>query len=130
MDAEPGERSEDSSLCRIANAIGGTEAAKFRLEAGPERHYQYLEEHVRPDAATPSIRYQAIKAFHEVVRNCTVAGLDGVLCIPDAAGQVPQYCLVHLLREGQRLTAAIAIVVRCKPEEAALRLHQLKTLAD
>lgn len=111
-------------LTHFAVLVGGTEAAGFAVEraddAGPITLRRVA--HIRPDDSTNETRAAAMKAFEEIVTPCVNLGKDGAIRVAVREGNEgpgDQYCLVTLLREGETIRAAAAVVCRCdSPEQA------------
>ena len=115
-----------------AVVVAGTEAAAFLLEGGREGKTELRTvAHVRPDNSEEAIRRQAIMAFREIVTQCITEDKDGALRVGEGTNDVePQFCLVTLLRNDERVVAATACVTRCKDEGRALqRLSTMQLVA-
>ena len=115
-----------------AVVVAGTEAAAFLLEPGGEGKTELRTvAHVRPDNSEEAIRRQAIMAFREIVTQCITEDKDGALRVGEGTNDVdPQFCLVTLLRNDERVVAATACVTRCKDEGRALqRLSTMQLVA-
>ena len=106
-----------------AVVIAGTEAAAFLLENNREGKTELRTvAHVRPDNSEEAIRRQAITAFREIVTQCVSEDKDGAFRVGEGTNDVePQFCLVTLLRNDERVVAATACVTRCKDEDRAMQ---------
>ncbi len=116
-----------------AIVVAGTEAAAFLLEGqtGDGKPELRTVAHVRPDNSEEAIRRQAIMAFREIVTQCILEDKDGALRVGEGTDDVdPQFCLVTLLRNENRVVAATAVVTRCKDQSRALqRLNTMQLVA-
>lgn len=116
-----------------AIVVAGTEAAAFLIEGqtGDGKPELRTVAHVRPDQSEEAIRRQAILAFREIVTQCILEDKDGALRVGEGTDEVdPQFCLVTLLRNEDRIVAATAVVTRCKDEGRALqRLNTMQLVA-
>ena len=116
-----------------AVVVAGTEAAAFLLEGPGQDGKPELRTvaHIRPDNVEDAIRRQALMAFREIVAQCIAEDKDGALRVGPAGEQVdPQFCLVTLLRNEDRIVAATAVITRCKDEGRALqRLNTMQLVA-
>lgn len=116
-----------------AVVVAGTEAAAFLIEGqqGDGKPELRTVAHVRPDNSEEAIRRQAILAFREIVTQCILEDKDGALRIGEGTNEVdPQFCLVTLLRNENRVVAATAVITRCKDEGRALqRLSTMQLVA-
>ena len=116
-----------------AMVVAGTEAAAFLIEGqtGDGKPELRTVAHVRPDNSEEAIRRQAIMAFREIVTQCILEDKDGALRVGEGTNEVdPQFCLVTLLRNENRVVAATAVITRCKDEGRALqRLNTMQLVA-
>lgn len=101
-----------------AACVGGTEAVAFAV--GPTGALSELF-HIRPDEASAEQRGKAIAAFKDLVAPCAQDNREDVLEIePGSAERPAQYCLVRLIRRGLHVTAAVAVIARCRDDDHAL----------
>ena len=116
-----------------AVVVAGTEAAAFLLEGQNSEGKPELRTvaHVRPDNSEDAVRRQAIMAFREIVTQCIAGDKDGALRVAAGTDEIdPQFCLVTLLRNEDRVVAATAVITRCKDESRALqRLSTMQLVA-
>ena len=114
-----------------AIVVNGTEAAAFVLDPGPQGAQLRNIAHIRPDSSDQDTRAAALSAFSDIVGTCLQQGKDGVIDVgaPDD-GIEPQFCLVTLLRNGEQIVAASAVVTRCRDQERAQqRLDTMRLVA-
>lgn len=116
-----------------AVVVAGTEGAGFLLEGQTAEGKPELRTvaHVRPDNSDDAVKRQAIMAFRDIVTQCIVSDKDGALRVAAGSDDVdPQFCLVTLLRNEDRVVAASAVITRCKDESRALqRLSTMQLVA-
>ena len=116
-----------------AIVVAGTEAAAFLIEgqSGEGKPELRTVAHVRPDNSEEAIRRQAILAFREIATQCILENKDGAIRVGEGTNEVdPQFCLVTLLRNEDRIVAVTAVITRCKDENRALqRLNTMQLVA-
>lgn len=116
-----------------AIVVAGTEAAAFLIEGQTAEGKPELRtvSHVRPDNSEEAMRRQALLAFREIVTQCIVENKDGAIRVGEGNDEVdPQFCLVTLLRNEDRIVAVTAVITRCKDENRALqRLSTMQLVA-
>jgi AICAR transformylase/IMP cyclohydrolase PurH len=110
-----------------AVSVAGTEAAAFVVGHGESKLASHPIVHIRPDQSDAAVRAAAMEAFQSIIRPCVEQGKDGAIEVgpPDRENR-PQYCLVTLLRNGENIAAASAIIVRCDDLNQAR--HRLLTV--
>ena len=93
-----------------AVVVAGTEGAGFLVEGQTAEGKPELRTvaHVRPDNSDDAVKRQAILAFRDIVTQCIVSDKDGALRVAEGSDDIdPQFCLVTLLRNEDRVVAAI-----------------------